>query len=154
MKFYTKQHPFYCGIDLHADAMYVCILDSCGEIVVHKNIPTTPKAFLRLIKPFRERLVVGCECMFSWYWLADLCCDEGIDFVLGHALYMRAIHGGKAKNDKIDSHRNAKGDRLLFHLLWPPFCPDCRFKIEHPAHLLLPNIFSKWRLSTHTLLQP
>jgi hypothetical protein len=39
--------------------------------------------------------VVGCECMFTWYWLADLCADEGIDFVLGHALYMRAIHGGR-----------------------------------------------------------
>jgi hypothetical protein len=26
--------------------------------------------------------------MFTWYWLADLCADEGIPFVLGHALYM------------------------------------------------------------------
>jgi transposase len=45
--------------------------------------------------------------MFSWYWLADLCAKENIPFVLGHALYMRAIHGGKAKNDKIDSHKIA-----------------------------------------------
>ena len=45
--------------------------------------------------------------MFTWYWLADLCADEGIPFVLGHALYMKAIHGGKAKNDKIDSHKIA-----------------------------------------------
>ena len=107
MKFYTKQHPYYCGVDLHADAMYVCILNATGEVVVHQNIPTRPKAFLRLIKPYRVNLVVGCECMFTWYWLADLCVDEGIDFVLGHALYMRAIHGGKAKNDKIDSHKIA-----------------------------------------------
>ena len=107
MRFYTKQHQFYCGVDLHADAMYACILNAVGEIVVHKNIPTKPKAFLRLIKPYREGLIVGCECMFTWYWLADLCADEGIDFVLGHALYMRAIHGGKAKNDKIDSHKIA-----------------------------------------------
>jgi transposase len=28
-------------------------------------------------------------------------------FVLGHALYMKAIHGGKAKNDKIDAHKIA-----------------------------------------------
>jgi hypothetical protein len=35
--------------------------------------------------------------------LADLWGQEGIPFVLGHALYMKAIHGGKAKNDKIDS---------------------------------------------------
>jgi transposase len=40
-------------------------------------------------------------------WLADLCEDEGVPFVLGHALYMRAIHGGKAKHDRIDSHKIA-----------------------------------------------
>ncbi len=40
------------------------------------------------------------ECIFTWYWLADLCESEGIEFVLSHALYMRAIHGGKAKKDK------------------------------------------------------
>ena len=34
----------------------------------------------------REGLVIACECVFCWYWLADLCQDEGIEFVLGHAL--------------------------------------------------------------------
>jgi hypothetical protein len=32
---------------------------------------------------------------------------ERITFVLGHALYLKAIHGGKAKNDKIDDHKLA-----------------------------------------------
>jgi transposase len=45
--------------------------------------------------------------LFTWYWLADLCAQEGIPFVLGHALYMKAIHGGKAKNDTIDSQKIA-----------------------------------------------
>jgi hypothetical protein len=45
--------------------------------------------------------------LFTWYWLADLCAQEGIPFVLGHALYMKAIHGGKAKNDKIDAQKIA-----------------------------------------------
>lgn len=45
--------------------------------------------------------------MFSWYWLADLCAREHIGFVLGHALYMKAIHGAKAKNDRIDAHKIA-----------------------------------------------
>nr|WP_320116642.1 hypothetical protein [uncultured Desulfuromonas sp.] len=61
MRFYTKQHPFYCGIDLHSSAMYICILDSSGDIVLHKNIPTRPSAFLLLIKPYRKDLIVGCE---------------------------------------------------------------------------------------------
>ena len=30
MRFYTTQHPFYCGIDRHARTMYVCILDQNG----------------------------------------------------------------------------------------------------------------------------
>ena len=35
-------------------------------------------------------LVVAAECMFTWYWLADVCAAEGIAFVLGHALAMKA----------------------------------------------------------------
>ena len=52
MNFYTRQHKHYCGIDLHAKAMYVCILDRSGTKLIHKNLPTTPKAFLRLISPY------------------------------------------------------------------------------------------------------
>ncbi|WP_457754017.1 IS110 family RNA-guided transposase [Thermococcus sp.] len=104
---YTKEHKFYCGIDLHTNKMYLCILDSTGKILLHRNMRTKPEVFLRSIKPFREDIVVSAECMFSWYWLADLCEEENIPFILGHALYMRAIHGGKSKNDKIDSKKIA-----------------------------------------------
>jgi len=27
MRFYTKSHQSYCGVDLHARTMYVCILN-------------------------------------------------------------------------------------------------------------------------------
>jgi hypothetical protein len=27
MRFYTKQHQAYCGIDLHARTMYICIVN-------------------------------------------------------------------------------------------------------------------------------
>ncbi|MDY6845389.1 MAG: hypothetical protein SVW57_15030 [Thermodesulfobacteriota bacterium] len=36
--------------------------------------------------------------MFTWNWIADFYDKEGIPFILGHALYMKAIHSGKAKN--------------------------------------------------------
>src|SRR4030067_249597 len=103
MNFYTKQHKFYCGIDLHTKNMFVCILDTSGNVRVHQNIQTNPEALLCIIAPFREDIVIAVECMFTWYWIADLCIQENIPFVLGHALYMKAIPGGKAKNDKIDS---------------------------------------------------
>jgi len=107
MRFYNRQHQYYCGIDLHVKTMYVCILDGAGQVLVHRNVPSTPAAFLETVAPYRTDLVVAAECMFTWYWLADCCAAEGIAFVLGHALAMKAIHGGKAKNDKIDSHKIA-----------------------------------------------
>jgi len=103
MRFYNQPHRFYAGVDLHARSLYLCILDQAGAPVVHKNLDARPEAFLAAIAPFRDGLVVGCECMFAWYWLADLCAAHNIPFVLGHALYLKAIHGGKNKNDKLDS---------------------------------------------------
>lgn len=87
--------------------MYICILDQSGTTLVYKHLLTSPEAFLRIIAPYREDVVVGGESIFAWYWLADLCAQEGIAFVLGHALYIKAIHGGRAKNDKIDAHKIA-----------------------------------------------
>jgi len=107
MRFYTQQHQFYCGIDLHARTMYVCILSQAGEIMVHQNFTANPETFLKVIAPYRDDVVVAVECILTWYWLADLCVREGIPFVLGHALYMKAIHGGKAKNDRIDAQKVA-----------------------------------------------
>jgi hypothetical protein len=75
---------------LHARMMYVGILDQSGETLVHRNMKTDPDAFLRAIAPYRPDIVVAVECMFTWYWLADLCAEEDIPFVLGHALYMKA----------------------------------------------------------------
>jgi transposase len=108
MRFYKRQHEFYCGIDLHAKSMYICLVNQVGETLVHRNLPTRPEKFLAAIAEYRQHdLVVAVECMFTWYWLADLCAQENIPFVLGHALYMKAIHGGKTKHDKIDSEKIA-----------------------------------------------
>ena len=107
MRFYTQQHQLYCGIDLHARSMYLCILNQDGEILEHRHMKAAPEPFLKAIAPYREELVVCVECIFTWDWLADLCAREGMPFVLGHALYMKAIHGGKAKNDTIDAHKIA-----------------------------------------------
>ncbi len=108
MRFYTLSHAFTCGVDLHGRTMYVCVLDRDGQVVLHRNMPCEPAAFLATIAPFREDLVVACECIFTWYWLADLCQDNGIVFVLGHALGMRLIHGTKSKTDRIDSLKIAQ----------------------------------------------
>jgi hypothetical protein len=107
MRFYTQPHQFYCGIDLHARTMSLCVLNQDGEIVLHRNMQAGPEPFLKAVAPYREDLVVCVECIFTWYWLADLCTQAGIPFVWGHALSMKAIHGGTAKNDTIDAPKIA-----------------------------------------------
>ena len=105
MRFYNATHAFYAGIDLHARSMFTHILDSQGATVFERDMPAIPQAFLDAVAPYCAGLVV--ECMFSWYWLADLCEDLTIPFTLGHALYMKAVHGGKAKNNRIDAAKIA-----------------------------------------------
>jgi len=70
MRYYTQQHPYYCGIDLHAKTMYIC------------------EFLQRAVEPFLPLIAISVECIFTWYWIADFCTERGIPFVLGHALYM------------------------------------------------------------------
>jgi transposase len=139
MRFYTKTHKHYCGIDLHARKMFLCILNGSGEVLLHRNIATSPDSFLKAVAPFRDDLVVGVECMFAWYWLADLCSKEGIEFILGHALFMKAVHGGKAKNDKIDSHKIAvllRGGSFPVAYVYPPEMRSTRDLLRRRNHLV------------------
>jgi transposase len=108
MRFYTPNRRFYCGIDLHARSMHLCILDYTGNVVLDKNLAARPETFLKAIAPFRDDVVIGVACLYAWYWLADLCQREKLPFVLGHALYMKLIYGAKAKNDKIDANKIAR----------------------------------------------
>ena len=87
MRFDNTPHQFYCGIDVHARSMYVCIRSHDGELLVHRNMKAAPELFLKAIAPSRDGLVVAVEYIFTWYGLADLCAQAQIPFVLGHALY-------------------------------------------------------------------
>ncbi len=109
MVFYSTQHELYCGVDLHAKRMYTCIIDAEGKTVFHRNLHTTPQDLEAAIEPFRGRdMVLAVESTFNWYWLADACDELNVPFVLGHAYGMKAIHGGKTKNDKQDSLKIAQ----------------------------------------------
>src|SRR5262249_36917803 len=99
---------FYAGVDLHASSLFLVILDQQGQLRYARNLPANPQAFRKAIQPFRHGLVVGCECMHCWYWLADTCRDDHIAFVLGHAWGMKAVHGSKTKCDRKDAEAIAR----------------------------------------------
>jgi transposase len=99
---------FYAGVDLHARSLFLSILDHDGRGRFARNLPAAPEPFLTAVAPFRDGLVVGCECMHCWYWLADTCRDHRILFVLGHAWAMKAVHGSKTKCDRHDAEAIAR----------------------------------------------
>jgi transposase len=119
--------------------MYVCVLTRDGEVLFHRNLQAAPEPFLQAMAPYRDDLVVCVECMFTWYWLADLCVQEGIPFVLGHALYMNAIHGGKATHDKSDAHKIAallRGGMLPQASVYPAQMRATRDLLRRRIHLM------------------
>jgi len=99
---------FYAGVDLHARSLYLAVLDRDGQVRFGRNLTAAPGPFLKAVQPFQGGLVVGCECMHCWYWLADACRDQGIPFALGHAWAMKAVHGSKTKCDRHDAEAIAR----------------------------------------------
>jgi Transposase len=77
--------------------------------------------------------------MLTWYWLADLCVQAGLTSVLGHAQYMKAIHGGKAKHDRLDAQKIAvllRGGMLPQAYAYPPTMGATRDLLWRRLHLV------------------
>jgi len=120
MRYAQVNSRYYCGIDLHSRTMYVCVMDKSGKILFQRNMQNDFKIFKESVKSFLPDMAVGVESSCYYYWLSDACHAEGIPFYLGHALYMKAINGGKVKNDRVDSRKIADLLRAnLFPLAYP-----------------------------------
>src|SRR5262249_6476246 len=108
MRFLNQTAASYVGVDLHARTLFVGVRDQAGTLRLPRNLPAKPDPSLRAIQPFRPDLLVGCECVHTWYWLADTCREHGIPFALGHAWAMRAVHASKTKSDRQDADAIAR----------------------------------------------
>ena len=102
MRYAQINSKYVCGIDLHAREMYACVMNEKGEILFHRNMRTDFDQFKKKMQPFLPYLSVGVESTHMYYWLADACQENYIPFYLGHAYYMKTIHGGKTKTDRLD----------------------------------------------------
>lgn len=78
-----------------------------GEFLRPRTMPARPETLLKAMAPSREALVVAVAGIVTWYGLADLWARAGLPLVLGQALSMQAMHGGKATHAKSDAHKLA-----------------------------------------------
>jgi hypothetical protein len=103
----TPRSTHFCGINLPARSLSVCIVHQDGDILGHRTRPAAPAPVLKAVAPSRDGLVVAVECLCTGYGLADLGADDGLPCVLGPALSLTASHGGTAQNDRSDSQQSA-----------------------------------------------
>jgi len=62
----------------------------------------SPATFLHAIAPYRADFVVCVACLFPWDGLAARCARASRPLVLGQALSMQAIPGGKTHTDRLE----------------------------------------------------
>lgn len=120
MNYAQINQRYLCGIDLHANSMYLKIMDHEGQVHYKRNMPNNFALFKKILAPYLPDIAVGVESTFNYYWLYDGCLEAGIPFYLGHAAYMKAIAGNKKKNDPLDAETIA---HLMRSNLFPQAYP-------------------------------
>jgi len=99
---------FYSGIDLHKDMSFITTLDEQGSIIKQEKLPNDEQTILRYFFTIGKQHKAVVESTSNWYWLSDLLNDHGIEMILAHAKYLKAISYAKVKTDKVDSQTLAK----------------------------------------------
>jgi transposase len=107
---------FYSGIDLHRDNCFITTVDDSGEIVKQERLRNCPEIILAYFASLPSPHKAVVECTAGWYWLDDLLEAHGIELILAHAKYLKAISYAKVKTDKVDSQTLA----TLLHLGFIP----------------------------------
>ena len=115
----------HSGIDLHTNDWVIGTLDSAGTRVEERRLRTHRAAVATYFRslPGPHRAVV--ESTASWYWLADLLREEGVELTLAHSKLVKAIAYAKGKTDAVDAH-------TLAQLL--------RVDLIPPAHMISPEL--------------
>lgn len=93
----------YSGIDLHRDNSMITTINDSGTIIKQQKLPNDQVSLLDYFFSMGNEHRAVVEATANWYWLSDLLNGHGIDLVLAHAKYLKAISYAKVKTDKVDS---------------------------------------------------
>lgn len=95
---------YYSGIDLHTDNCFITTIDEQGTVVRQQRLDNIGERVVDYFQTLPGPHVTVVESTSGWYWLNDLLEEHGIELVLAHAKYLKAIAYAKVKTDKVDSH--------------------------------------------------
>ncbi len=68
----------YCGIDLHSNNSYLCVIDDNDKRLLDKMFDNNLHSIISALSKYKRRLkAVAVESTFNWYWLVDGLMDAG-----------------------------------------------------------------------------
>ncbi len=91
------------GIDLHKRTLTIATLDPEGSLLKRSKMPARPRDLLRYLDALEGPHRAVVEATGSWYWVADLLRQHGIELKLAHARKLKAVASAKVKTDPIDA---------------------------------------------------
>ena len=63
---------YYCGIDLHSNNHYVCVIDDEDNRVLERKLDNDADLLIACLTEYKDELMaVAIESTFNWYWLSD-----------------------------------------------------------------------------------
>ncbi len=95
---------FYSGIDLHKDMCVISTVNQKGDMISQSKLPNHNISIIRYFNEIGKQHKAVVESTSNWYWLSDLLKENGIEIILAHAKYLKAISYAKVKTDKVDSY--------------------------------------------------
>ena len=93
----------YSGIDLHKDNCVITTINQNGVMIKQEKLANHNTSIISHFEQMGKSHKAVVESTSNWYWLSDLLKDNGIEIILAHAKYLKAISYAKVKTDKVDS---------------------------------------------------
>jgi len=107
----------YSGIDLHKDNCVISTVNQNGEMINQSKLPNHNSSIIHYFSSMGKPHKAVVESTANWYWLSDLLRENGIEILLAHAKYLKAISYAKVKTDKVDSQTLADLMRARLRLV-------------------------------------
>jgi len=103
----------YCGIDLHSNNNYACVIDNKDKRIFEKKLGNSAELVIQALQPYKRRLkAVAIESTFNWYWLVDSLMAAGFEVMLVNTAKVVQYEGLKRTDDRYDAFHLAHLMRL------------------------------------------
>jgi transposase len=113
-----KQPKLTIGLDLGDRTSHYCILDEAGNVILERNLLTTPKGIQQVFRKI-PRSRIALETGTHSPWVSRQLSQMGHEVIVAHARNVRLIGESSRKDDRLDARTLARLARIDPGLLGP-----------------------------------